>query len=121
MIRRPPRSTLFPYTTLFRSHPLRSHSHLWAVVESWRTRLLVFARELPISRQVQAALDLGLIQHGVVLASRHKAVASQLSEHGSRAIQAIQPEQRTLFWEVMGRKIALESLDGLAQFLSVVA
>src|SRR2546425_12292881 len=25
MIRRPPRSTLFPYTTLFRSPPLRSH------------------------------------------------------------------------------------------------
>src|SRR5437867_9422551 len=24
MIRRPPRSTLFPYTTLFRSHPCRS-------------------------------------------------------------------------------------------------
>src|SRR2546429_4525750 len=24
MIRRPPRSTLFPYTTLFRSHPRRS-------------------------------------------------------------------------------------------------
>src|SRR3712207_7135747 len=24
MIRRPPRSTLFPYTTLFRSHPARS-------------------------------------------------------------------------------------------------
>src|SRR2546422_7422118 len=24
MIRRPPRSTLFPYTTLFRSHPQRS-------------------------------------------------------------------------------------------------
>src|SRR3712207_8837435 len=26
MIRRPPRSTLFPYTTLFRSHP-RHHHH----------------------------------------------------------------------------------------------
>src|SRR3712207_8000180 len=25
MIRRPPRSTLFPYTTLFRSHPATSH------------------------------------------------------------------------------------------------
>src|SRR3712207_8734023 len=25
MIRRPPRSTLFPYTTLFRSHPQREH------------------------------------------------------------------------------------------------
>src|SRR3989442_4715964 len=26
MIRRPPRSTLFPYTTLFRSTPARSHA-----------------------------------------------------------------------------------------------
>src|SRR5258708_37449114 len=29
MIRRPPRSTLFPYTTLFRSHPARL---IWAYV-----------------------------------------------------------------------------------------
>src|SRR3989442_6880809 len=28
MIRRPPRSTLFPYTTLFRSHPLRRRALL---------------------------------------------------------------------------------------------
>src|SRR3989449_2958497 len=27
MIRRPPRSTLFPYTTLFRSHPAVRRSH----------------------------------------------------------------------------------------------
>src|SRR3954449_13633954 len=27
MIRRPPRSTLFPYTTLFRSTPVTSHSY----------------------------------------------------------------------------------------------
>src|SRR3712207_7844759 len=27
MIRRPPRSTLFPYTTLFRSRPLRDSGH----------------------------------------------------------------------------------------------
>src|SRR5260370_26596242 len=27
MIRRPPRSTLFPYTTLFRSRPMPSRSH----------------------------------------------------------------------------------------------
>src|SRR3989442_9028379 len=31
MIRRPPRSTLFPYTTLFRSRAL--HTHLWLVAE----------------------------------------------------------------------------------------
>src|SRR6202043_4185569 len=30
MIRRPPRSTLFPYTTLFRSHPLESLTMNWA-------------------------------------------------------------------------------------------
>jgi hypothetical protein len=59
------------------TQPLRSHSHLWAVVELAHQGAF-WARELPISRQVQAALDLGLIQHGVVLASRHKAVASQL-------------------------------------------
>src|SRR2546427_9333818 len=31
MIRRPPRSTLFPYTTLFRSHvhPTHAQRHLW--------------------------------------------------------------------------------------------
>jgi hypothetical protein len=102
------------------THPLRSHSHLWAVVELAHQGAF-WARELPISRQVQAALDLGLIQHGVVLASRHETVASQLSEHGSRAWLSIQPEQRTLIWEVMGSKIPLESLDGLAQFLAIVA
>src|SRR2546422_3552963 len=32
MIRRPPRSTLFPYTTLFRSHHVRFYSALWAAV-----------------------------------------------------------------------------------------
>src|SRR2546430_4656836 len=33
MIRRPPRSTLFPYTTLFRSNPswLRLHVPLWRI------------------------------------------------------------------------------------------
>src|SRR5256885_7255074 len=46
MIRRPPRSTLFPYTTLFRSLPQRAITKLVAVamstsitlsVTSWRT------------------------------------------------------------------------------------
>src|SRR2546422_1435787 len=42
MIRRPPRSTLFPYTTLFRSQPIRipepaRHRDLGAVGEEART------------------------------------------------------------------------------------
>src|SRR2546430_12670670 len=32
MIRRPPRSTLFPYTTLFRSHGAALNAHTWDVV-----------------------------------------------------------------------------------------
>src|SRR5258708_12949285 len=35
MIRRPPRSTLFPYTTLFRSF---RESTVWTFSASWRTR-----------------------------------------------------------------------------------
>src|SRR2546426_9376885 len=39
MIRRPPRSTLFPYTTLFRSAPRAFACNLWGVYETrsrWR-------------------------------------------------------------------------------------
>src|SRR3712207_7601464 len=36
MIRRPPRSTLFPYTTLFRSGPVRLGFDFW----TWRARIL---------------------------------------------------------------------------------
>src|SRR5438477_12371074 len=40
MIRRPPRSTLFPYTTLFRSHALDEAAHLHAPVDLGDDRLL---------------------------------------------------------------------------------
>src|SRR5260221_2339280 len=36
MIRRPPRSTLFPYTTLFRSPARGCHTALSEVVEVWK-------------------------------------------------------------------------------------
>src|SRR4029434_11338672 len=36
MIRRPPRSTLFPYTTLFRSHThTHTHTHTLSLVGGW--------------------------------------------------------------------------------------
>src|SRR2546430_12422255 len=46
MIRRPPRSTLFPYTTLFRSRPIRApspcpdrwHRSAWAPTDATRSR-----------------------------------------------------------------------------------
>src|SRR2546425_3576916 len=45
MIRRPPRSTLFPYTTLFRS---RGRGLPWVAV-SYRARRLTASRPRPIS------------------------------------------------------------------------
>src|SRR2546427_9414705 len=40
MIRRPPRSTLFPYTTLFRSRALRFHTagEAWPMHREWNHR-----------------------------------------------------------------------------------
>ena len=40
MIRRPPRSTLFPYTTLFRSHAWHTYSERFGVEWSWPGRRL---------------------------------------------------------------------------------
>src|SRR2546422_1290307 len=37
MIRRPPRSTLFPYTTLFRSHPAQEEWDAGTVQRQWAT------------------------------------------------------------------------------------
>src|SRR5256886_8811680 len=56
MIRRPPRSTLFPYTTLFRSHFAGDRAHLLevlplhpalALVELRRDRVVAGVREAP--------------------------------------------------------------------------
>src|SRR3712207_7954130 len=38
MIRRPPRSTLFPYTTLFRSRPVPPRTSSWQQTTSWSRR-----------------------------------------------------------------------------------
>src|SRR3712207_6864777 len=38
MIRRPPRSTLFPYTTLFRSRPLSAHASTLGQLRRERSR-----------------------------------------------------------------------------------
>src|SRR5258705_8351123 len=43
MIRRPPRSTLFPYTTLFRSHPRQSQHGTRVTPDQLRERRLVAA------------------------------------------------------------------------------
>src|SRR5438552_7569398 len=60
MIRRPPRSTLFPYTTLFRSHPLRGDL---LVVISGPIVPGKYLRSLPISRSEEHTSELQSPDH----------------------------------------------------------
>src|SRR2546426_6719342 len=60
MIRRPPRSTLFPYTTLFRSQPPRRP--LACAVPRWRERRAPGARDEPPRLESQGSL-VHLVQH----------------------------------------------------------
>src|SRR2546430_6099020 len=51
MIRRPPRSTLFPYTTLFRSDPVRMYMREMGSVE-----LLTREGEIEIAKRIEEGL-----------------------------------------------------------------
>src|SRR3712207_8244222 len=86
MIRRPPRSTLFPYTTLFRSwlQHLERHRHVRMhgldgaavdLVEA-RSQRLVAAHEL-----IQRRLQQGRLDRGVEVPLRREVV--RLEEHTS--------------------------------------
>src|SRR3989449_3443693 len=55
MIRRPPRSTLFPYTTLFRSEHFAGAFPLWLAPEQVRV-LPISDDQLPAAREVQSKL-----------------------------------------------------------------
>src|SRR5258705_4982140 len=63
MIRRPPRSTLFPYTTLFRSYPDAGHGSLFQLPELFVTHGRIFpdgpvaARSAHGSQRVREAED----------------------------------------------------------------
>src|SRR3712207_8424611 len=73
MIRRPPRSTLFPYTTLFRSHKIDGvTNHSWG-----RVNLAVYA----ISRNFRACLGIYLIQIPVATAN----IDHTLNHNGRRS------------------------------------
>src|ERR1043165_10153547 len=73
MIRRPPRSTLFPYTTLFRSHTYKAHSlvhnHSDAIL-AWLLRSEEHTSELQ-SR--------GLISYAVFCLKKKQATARRVS------------------------------------------
>src|SRR3989449_8676842 len=72
MIRRPPRSTLFPYTTLFRSNELHGHLELGLLHVNLRDRDLPEAAHfVPVVQLLHhQALRLWSHRHEVLLAAR---------------------------------------------------
>src|SRR3712207_8425683 len=66
MIRRPPRSTLFPYTTLFRSRLLVAHRPVWLLDEP--TAALDAAAQNTLLGLMRAHLDGG----GLLIAATHQ-------------------------------------------------
>src|SRR3712207_8043033 len=67
MIRRPPRSTLFPYTTLFRSKQLPEHLRLQAVQAVVLVQHLVRERGVALHVRVE-----GIAQHGLGDLAHHR-------------------------------------------------
>src|SRR5258708_21217980 len=59
MIRRPPRSTLFPYTTLFRSHPRRD-LRFSRLPKSTAHRVLAMLTQVAAVEQVEGGYRIGL-------------------------------------------------------------
>lgn len=68
---------------------------------------------------MQAGLDLGPVQHGIVLAARDKGEVRDIGEHGSCAILPIQTQQSTLTQEMLRGQIHINGAGCLAQFLSI--
>src|SRR2546427_8607993 len=71
MIRRPPRSTLFPYTTLFRSLPHRDLGDAVVTLLAARGRLHLYL------------LDLARVEHPVELAFRSEEHTSELQSQSN--------------------------------------
>src|SRR5256885_8895338 len=68
MIRRPPRSTLFPYTTLFRS--LHAHLELLVAVNREANRAAVAVERCDHRKVGKDRMFLGAVAHGVAEGDR---------------------------------------------------
>src|SRR5947207_12734155 len=71
MIRRPPRSTLFPYTTLFRSPP----SYSTMVIEWSSPLVLVLCTKVPIVAETDFTLGLPRDRKSTRLNSSHTVIS----------------------------------------------
>src|SRR3712207_8985733 len=101
MIRRPPRSTLFPYTTLFRSAALRHHRV--ELLEARRRRVAglevgeaLLTEETHALADELAAVPLRSEEHTSELQSRQYLVCRLLLEKKKKYLYLIRVEKHTL-------------------------
>src|SRR6266487_183591 len=102
------------------TQPLWPHSYIGAVVELAHQATFRTA-ELLVGRQVQAALHLWPIQHGVIFTAHHEREACQIGDDGPCAILPIQPQQGADRRKMVRLQIALNSGQRSAQFLPVAS
>src|SRR3712207_7381786 len=93
MIRRPPRSTLFPYTTLFRSRPRLSGSGPWSPVGEPVEQPLMQRRSaasmLPVAESAPAGRAARSEEHTSELQSRQYLVCRLLLEKKNKKLHDI--------------------------------
>src|SRR2546427_4266330 len=83
MIRRPPRSTLFPYTTLFRSRAIEdAHVGDGARLGDARFLIALLQRRVQVLREGHAAAEARL-RRGVALAERSEEHTSELQSQSN--------------------------------------
>src|SRR3712207_9459796 len=98
MIRRPPRSTLFPYTTLFRSAVHLGAGELFALNENRRALLLLASGRVRVQEPNDAGpgLTISMVEEGTVLGQTGFAPRRSRSLRG----EALDPSVvRVLEWE----------------------
>src|SRR3712207_7310834 len=95
MIRRPPRSTLFPYTTLFRSPRAHVQQGFW-----WHRRRARRPACLHALRELVRALPDVLVRHGPVDGGGRREGARRSEEHTSE----LQSRQYLVCRLLLGKK-----------------
>src|SRR5258708_27624615 len=89
MIRRPPRSTLFPYTTLFRSGRVRQGLHRGIEIASDNRRCRVGVRRQPDARSEEHTSELQSPDHLVCRLLLEKKKKRKLNASDAIWLQAI--------------------------------
>src|SRR6266704_3861472 len=90
MIRRPPRSTLFPYTTLFRSNG--HSSRVYSAVFSPNSKTILSGRSEEHTSELQSRFDLVCL----LLLEKKKSIGSSKSSTGAGSLYSLTLEDDQL-------------------------